>query len=103
MGEIETNRDATLLRCCCDFLDLEQLTSEKVYTADHHNGKLIGVLLDKIDNLFRSDSELAFARPREKERFLRIEPVMDDLRFDRVGVGREGGFFHQNLEARFRR
>ena len=44
-----------------------------------------------------------FARPRQNQRFVRIEPVMDDLRFDRVGVGRERRLFHQDLAARFRR
>ena len=34
---------------------------------------------------------------------LRIEAVMRDLRFDRVGVGRERRLLHQDLEARFRR
>ena len=60
-------------------------------------------MLNKIDNVFGSHGEFAFARARENERVLGIKPVMHDLRFDRVGVGRERRIFHQNFKARFGR
>ena len=53
-------------------------------------------------DVVRSNCELSLARSREHERLLRIEPVMNDLGFDRIGVGREGRLFHQDLETRFR-
>src|SRR6266478_5069291 len=66
--EIETDSDTVFLRCGRDFFDIQQLTGEKVHTAKHHYRQLIAVLLNKIDNLFRSSCELALARPRENER-----------------------------------
>src|SRR6266404_4872444 len=90
VGEIDTNCDAALLRRCRDFFDIEQLAGEKIYASDEHDRKLIGVLLDKIDNILCSNRELAIALTSEDERILLIEPVMNDLRFDRIGVGREG-------------
>ncbi len=96
----------TMPRCLCcsrDSLDIEQLTREKIYTGKHHHCELIGVLLDQIDNVFCSDRELAFARPCENKRVSWIEPMMRDLRFDCIGVGRKRRFFHQDLEPRFGR
>src|SRR5438132_8280636 len=101
MSEIKANRAPALLRCSGDFRDVEQLTAEKIYGADHHDRELITVLFDKIDNVFPSNRELALARPRDYERIFRIEPVMNELRFDRVGVGRKGRIVHQDFEARF--
>src|SRR5438105_14480167 len=102
MGEIESSSDAVLPRCGHEFFDVEQLTCEKVHATKHHYRQLVGVLLDEIENVFGSNSELTFARSRENQRILRIKPMVRDLRFYRVGVGRKSRFFHQDLEARFR-
>ena len=61
------------------------------------------MLLDDIENVFRSNCELAFARSRENQRVLWIEPMMYDLGLDGVGVRRESRIFHQDFEARLRR
>ena len=80
MRKIEPRDDSVLVRCRGDLFDVEQLTGEKIHRADHHNRKLIGMLLDKIDNLFCSNRELAFTRPRQNERFLWIEAVMNAMK-----------------------
>ena len=77
------------------------MTREKVHAREHHHRELIGVLLDEIDNVFRSDCDFAFAWPRENERIVRVESMMCDLRFDRVRVGRKRRVFHQDFEMRF--
>src|SRR5439155_9519127 len=65
MGEIETSDDSVLVRCRGDLFDVEQLTREKVRAAKHDYRQLIGILVDEIENVFRSNCELAFARSRE--------------------------------------
>src|SRR5436190_20679290 len=98
MGKIEPHDDAACLCCGSDSLDIEQLAGEKIYTGKHHHRELIGVLLDQIDNVLRLDCELALARSCENESIVRTEPMMSDLRFDRIGVGRKRRFFHQDFE-----
>ena len=100
VGKIESGNGTVLLRGCCDFLNVDQLACEKVDCTDHYDRELIGVFLDQIDNVFRTNGELAFAWARENKRIFGIEPMMCDLRFDRVGIGRECGFFHQDFEPR---
>jgi hypothetical protein len=53
--------------------------------------------------VFGAKGELAFARTRQNERVFRIQPVMNELRFNRVGIRRERRLFHQDFEARFGR
>src|SRR5437867_4959048 len=101
MGKIEPRDDAACLCCGSDSLDIEQLAREKIYTGKHHHRELIGVLLDQIDNIFRLDCELAFTRACENKRVFWSEPMMSDLRFDCIGVGRKRRFFHQDFEPRF--
>ena len=79
MGKIDTDNNALLLRRRGDLRNVEQLTGEEVYAGDQHHGQLIAVFLDKMDNVFGSNGELAFARSCEQECVLRIEPVMNDL------------------------
>ena len=100
VGKIESGNGTVLLRGCCDFLNVEQLACEKVDCTDHYDRELIGVFLDQIDNVFRTNGEFAFARARENKRIFGIEPMMRDLRFDRVGIGRERRLFHQDFEPR---
>src|SRR6266581_869857 len=102
MSQIEASDNTVRLCRGCDFLDVEQLTSEKVHAAKHHYGQLVCMLLDEIENVFRANYGLTFARSRENQRILRIEPMVRDLCFYRVGVGRKSRFFHHDLEARFR-
>src|SRR5256886_7288005 len=103
MGKVEPNDDVLCLCCSSDSVDIEQLTREKVHTGEDHNCKLIGVLLDQIDNVFCSNCKLVLTRSCENKRVSWIEPMMHDLRFDRIGVGRERRLFHQDLETRFGR
>jgi hypothetical protein len=77
------------------------LTGEKIHRAHHHHSKVIGVLIDKIENVFRANGELAFARARQNKRVFRIQSVVNELRLNRVGIGRERRLFHQDFEARF--
>src|SRR5436189_5563090 len=76
------------------------MTREKVYATKHYYRQSVGMLVDKMDNVFGSNCELAFARAREDERVFRIEPMVYDLGFDSVGVRRESRIFHQDFEAR---
>src|SRR6266576_6661644 len=103
MGKIEPHDDAACLCCSSDCLDIEQLAGEKIHTGKHHHRELIGVLLDQIDNIFRLDCELAFTRACENKCVVWGEPMMSDLRFDRIGVGRKCRFFHQDFKPRFGR
>src|SRR5213079_1365744 len=103
MGEVESNDDAVCLCCSSDSLDIEQLTREKVHTGEDHHCELIGMLLDQIDNVFCSNYKLVLTRSRENKRVFWIEPMMHDLRFYRIGVGRERWLFHQDFETRFGR
>src|SRR5213596_682648 len=100
MREIEPCDDPVLVRCRGYLFDVEQLTREKVRPTKHDCRQLIGVLVYKIDNVFSSDCKLAFARSRQNESVLWIEPMMHDLGFDRISVRRERRLFHQDLEAR---
>ena len=92
--KIESCNDAVFPCRGCDFLDVEQLTREKIHAAKHHHRELFGVFIDQIDNLFRSNGKLAFARARKNERRFRIELMMHDLGLDGVGVGRKCRLFH---------
>jgi len=92
--EIESGNDPMFLRRFGDCRSVEQLAREKVYRPDHHHSEVVGMFLDKIENVFRSNGELRFARWRENERLFRIQPMMHDLRFDGVRVGRKSRFFH---------
>ena len=103
VGKIEPNDNAACLCCRSDSLDIEQLTREKVHAGEHHHRELIGVLLDQIENVFRLDCKLAFARRCENKCVSWIQPMMRDLRFDRIGVGRKRRLLHQDLETRFGR
>ena len=87
--EIDPDHAAALLRRRRDFLDVEQLTGEKVHAGDKHQRDLVALLLQQSLDVLLSNGELPFARTRQNERLLRIEPVMNDLRLDRIGVGRE--------------
>src|SRR5437870_2904079 len=102
MGEIETSDDSVLVRCRGDLFDVEQLTCEKVRAAKYDYRQLIGIFVDEIENIFRADCELAFARSRENEPILGIEPMIHDLGFDRISVRRERRLFHQDFKARLR-
>ena len=102
LRQIETDRASTLSRQRCDFLDVKQLTCEKVQPAHHRDRDLLAVLVERSLDVLLSNRELAFARSRQNKHLLRIQFVMNDLRFDRVRVGRESRLFHQDLEARFR-
>src|SRR6266446_8809825 len=75
VGKIDTDRDAVLLRRFGDRRDVEQLAGEKIHASDYNDGELVGVFLDKIDNVVRSSRELAFARIGQNERVLRIKSV----------------------------
>ena len=88
-------------RAAAVILDIEQLAREKIHSGKHHHGDLICVLLEQIDNIFRLDCELVVAWPYENKRVLWVEPMVRDLRFDCIGVGRKRRFFHQNLETGF--
>ncbi len=101
MREIDTDGDATFLRGLRDGWNVEQLAGEKIHAGNQHDRELIGVLLNKIDNVFGSHGEFAFARTGENERVLGTKSVMRDLGFDRVGVGRKRRIFHQDFEPRF--
>ena len=94
VSEVKANRAPAFLRDGGDFRDVEQLTAEKIHGADYHDRELITMLFDKIGNVVSSNCELAFARPRENERIFRIEPMMNELRFDCVGVGRKSRIVH---------
>src|SRR5437660_12301672 len=87
--QIETDRASTLSRQRCDFLDVKQLTCEKVQPAHHRDRDLLAVLVERSLDVLLSNRELAFARSRQNKHLLRIQFVMNDLRFDRVRVGRE--------------
>src|SRR5580700_9492826 len=103
MGKVEPSDDATFPCCRRDFLDIEQLTREKVHPGEDHHCELIGMFLDQTANVFCSNCELVLTRPCENKRVSWIEPMMRDLRFDRIGVGRKCRLLHQDLEARFGR
>ena len=100
VSEIDTDRDTSLLRCFRDRRDVKQLAGEKIHAGNHNHGERIAILFDKIDNVLGAHGEFAFARTGENECGLRIKSMMHDLRFDRVGVGGERRFFHQDFEAR---
>jgi hypothetical protein len=70
------------------------LTGEKVDAADHDYRDLLSVFLQRSFDIFSSNCELALTRTRENERVFWIKSVMSNLRFDRVGVGRESRLFH---------
>src|SRR4029077_13163941 len=101
MGKVEPDDDAVRLRCSSDSLDIEQLTREKVHPGEDYHCELISIFLDQTDNIFCSNCELVLTRPCENKRVSWIEPMMRDLRFDRIGVGRKRRLFHQDFETRF--
>src|SRR5438874_12699433 len=103
MGKVEPNDDVLCQCCSSDFVDIEQLTREKVHTGEDHNCELIGVLLDQIDTVFCSTCKLVLTRSCENKRVSWIEGMMRDLRSDRIGVGRERGPVHQDRETRLGR
>ena len=94
VGKIDSDGDSMLLCRLCDCRNVEELSGEKIHAGDHHYRELISVLLDKIDNILGPHGEFAFARTGENECIFRVESVMHDLCFDRVGVGRKRRVFH---------
>ena len=50
--------------------------------------------LEQIENIFGSHIEFVVARPRQQQTVLRIQSMMNNLCFDRVGIGRECRIFH---------
>src|SRR5882724_54255 len=102
MRKIESCKHPMFARRGCDFLDLEELTREKVHATKHYYRQLVTLLVDKIDNVFGSNCELPFARSSENQRILWIQTVVNNLGFDSVGIRRKSGFFHQDFETRFR-
>src|SRR5207247_10734282 len=103
MREIEPDHAAALLCERRDSLDVEQLTGEKVDAADHDDRDLLSAFLQRSFDIFLSNCELTFTRSRKNERVFRIESVMNDLRFDRIRIGRESRLYTSNIETRFRR
>src|SRR3984893_13852072 len=95
VSKIEPDGAAALSRSRRDFLDVEQLTGEEIYPANEHNCDLIAMLFKISLNIILPHHEFSLARSRENQRLFRIETVMDDLRFDRIRIGREGRLFHQ--------
>ena len=101
MGKVETNNDSAVLCCSRDLCDVEQLAAEKIHRADNNHSQLIGMLCDEFDKVFSANCELTFSRAYQNKRVFRVEPMMNDLCLDRVGIGRERRLFHQEFEARF--
>src|SRR5437762_12955118 len=63
--KIEPRDDSVLVRRHGDLFDVEQLPGEKVRAAKHDYRQLIGIFVDEINNVFRADCELGFARSRQ--------------------------------------
>src|SRR5437764_5767913 len=90
------------LCCSCNLCDVEQLAAEKIHRADNNHSELISMLCDEFDKVFSAHCEFTFSRAQQNECVFRVEPMMNDLCLDRVGIGRERWLFHQEFEARFR-
>jgi len=56
------------------------------------------VAFNQTENILGSQTSVRFARPRQYQRILRIQSMMNNLCFIRIGIGRERRILHQDFE-----
>ena len=79
------------------------MPGKKIHAADQDDCKFVAVPFNQIENSIGLDDKLALARTRQQQTVLRVQSMMNDLRFDGVGIRRECRILHQDFETRFGR
>src|SRR6186713_456373 len=103
MSKVDPDDAAFLLCSRGDSLDVEQLARKEVYPCEQHHRDLIAFLLQQFCDRLLPNCELSLSRTSKNEPFFRIDPMMNDLCLDRVGIGWKRRILHYDFKARLGR